>query len=106
KPRICAFKPARKPITEGDGGGAPDNGRPFFIDPGPEPAGKIPRTSFRQACWLARARRGEERMELPDRARLEDIKPRLASQPHASGLATIRDHRRMRLSSIQATLHR
>jgi hypothetical protein len=78
KPRICAFKPARQPITEGDGGGAPDNGRPFFHTPDPSPAGKIPPPSLRQACWLAYARRDEERMELPDRALLEDIQPRLA----------------------------
>jgi hypothetical protein len=57
-------------------GGAPDNGRPFFITPDPSPAGKIPPP--RQACWPAHALRGEQRMELPDRARLEDIQPRLA----------------------------
>jgi hypothetical protein len=67
KPRICAFKPARKPITEGDGGGGRlTTGRPFFIAPNSSPAGKIPSPSPRQACWPAHARRGEQRMELPD----------------------------------------
>jgi hypothetical protein len=86
-------------------GGAPDNGRPFFITPELEPGGKDP-AAEPQASLLAGPRAARRGWNCPIGHCLKTSSRAPPSEPQPSGLATIRDHRRMRLSSIQATLHR